>query len=74
MLTNVNPRYRIRHRGLPKLCTPEPYRDFSPNEANLDLWNRAARFSVLLILNSRGTIPIKPATNQALFLEFQGHH
>jgi hypothetical protein len=25
-------------------------------KANLDLWNRAARFGVLLILNSRDTI------------------
>ena len=24
--------------------------------------------------NSRDTIPIRPTTNQVLFLEFQGHH
>ena len=36
-------------------------------KANPDLWNRAAQFGVLLILNSWGTVPIRLTANQVLF-------
>jgi len=66
MLTNVNPRYKIRHRVFPNYVRRNYIETSLLMKANLDLWNRAARFSVLLILNSGDTMPIRPAANQVL--------